>query len=82
MSTTKWVLLKTSDGDRGENGKQKVYEVTVSPDGTVTFQWGMAEKSTRQTKKVYTGAEWRGRQEAIVQVNKKLDKGYRLAYTA
>lgn len=81
-----WCLLKGSDGARGDAGKQKVYEVRVtSVSGDrwrVTFSWGMAEKTSRQTK-VYTfltaGA---AAQTAANQVAAKLAGGYRLAYTA
>ena len=44
----KWCLLKTSDGERGTNGKQKVYEVIVEGSKVITV-WGMAEKTQRQT---------------------------------
>lgn len=75
----KWCLLKTSDGERGSNGKQKVYEVIV--DGTkVITVWGMAEKTQRQTavKQVYS--ESYARQLAFIKVQEKLEKGYELAY--
>jgi predicted DNA-binding WGR domain protein len=75
----KWCLLKSSDGARGDNGKQKVYEVIV--DGTkVITVWGMAEKTQRQiqTKQVYS--ESYARQLAFMKVQEKLEKGYELAY--
>ena len=77
----KWCLLKASDGERGTNGKQKVYEVIV--DGTkVITVWGMAEKTQRQTavKQVYS--ESYARQLAFMKVQEKLEKGYELAYSA
>jgi predicted DNA-binding WGR domain protein len=81
MSATKWVLLNTSDGDRGDSGKQKVYEVLITGT-TVTFTWGMAEKTTRQTKVQTTWSEGAARQVALNQVQAKVAKGYRLAYSA
>jgi predicted DNA-binding WGR domain protein len=81
MSASKWVLLHTSDGSRGENGKQKVYEVIITGT-TVTFSWGMAEKVTRQTKTVSNYSEGAAYQTAINQVYAKINKGYRLAYKA
>ena len=81
MSATKWVLLNTSDGDRGQSGKQKVYEVLVTGT-TVTFSWGMAEKTARQTKMACHYSEAAAYQTAIGQVMAKIDKGYRLAYKA
>lgn len=80
MSASKWVLLSISDGGRGEQGKQKVYEITIEPAGRVTFEWGMAEKPSRQSKVQWTGSEAAARQVALNQVNAKLAKGYRLAY--
>jgi predicted DNA-binding WGR domain protein len=80
MSASKWVLLSISDGGRGEQGKQKVYEITVDPSGKVTFEWGMAEKPSRQTKVQSFWSEGAARQVALNQVNAKLAKGYRLAY--
>lgn len=75
----KWCLLKTSDGDRGAAGKQKVYEVIVS-DNVLRCEWGMAEKTQRQssTKVFYNGqsAIWAAREKVMA----KLDKGYRVAY--
>ena len=78
----KWALLKGSavgPMGRGQNGKQKVYEVTV--DGTtVTFSWGMAEKTQRQTQ-VRT---YRSTQAALAaateKVWSKVAGGYRIAY--
>ena len=79
--TTKWCLVKSSDGDRGASGKKKVYELSV--DGTsFTAVWGMAEKPARQRQvKTFSsvqGARW----AAIEKVQSKLDKGYVLAYSA
>ena len=81
MSASKWVLLHTSDGERGESGKQKVYEVLITGT-TVTFTWGMAEKTSRQSKVVCHYSDNAAYQTAITQVMAKIDKGYRLAYKA
>lgn len=81
MSTTKWCLVKVSDGDRGANGKKKVYEVVV--DGNhFTATWGMAEKPNRQQQTKYFSDNQSARWAAINQVQSKVDKGYRLAYSA
>lgn len=75
----KWCLLKTSDGGRGAAGKQKVYEVIVS-DNVLRCEWGMAEKTQRQssTKVFYNSqsAIWAAREKVMA----KRDKGYRVAY--
>lgn len=76
----KWCLLKNSDGDRGLAGKKKIYEVTV--DGTkVTYSWGMAEKSTRQTFVDYGYNNTAAFQLAMMKVNYKIENGYEIAYT-
>jgi hypothetical protein len=76
----KWCLLKNSDGNRGLAGKKKIYEVTV--DGTkVTYSWGMAEKSTRQTFVDYGKNETSAFQLAMMKVNFKIESGYEIAYT-
>jgi predicted DNA-binding WGR domain protein len=76
----KWCLLKTSDGARGQAGKKKVYEVTVSGT-TVTMSWGMAEKPNRQTKVIRTYTAQGATAEAMNKVYEKIASGYVLAYT-
>lgn len=81
MSTTKWCLVKASDGDRGVVGKKKIYEVTVDGN-TFTVVWGMAEKPNRQHQTKYFSDTQHARFAAIDQVQSKLSKGYTLAYSA
>lgn len=81
MATNKWCLLKASDGNRGDSGKKKVYEVIVD-ENVVSFSWGMAEKSRRQNNKIVCGSNQTARWKAFEKVQEKLDKGYVLAYTA
>jgi hypothetical protein len=80
--TTKWCLVKSSDGDRGALGKKKIYEVIVDDNNTITFIWGMAEKPNRQTKKLLCGGQQVALWKAREKVSEKLDKGYELAYSA
>lgn len=78
--TTKWCLLKESDGARGAIGKKKVYEVIL--DGTkVRTVWGMAEKDSRQTQVQNFLDPHYARQWAAIRVQEKLSKGYELAYS-
>ena len=78
----KWCLLKSSavgPMGRGQNGKKKVYEVTL--DGTtVTFEWGMAEKPQRQRQV----RSFRSTQAALAAAHEKVygkvAGGYRIAY--
>ncbi len=77
----KVVLVSKSTGQRGQQGKKKVYEIVV--DGNVVIlSWGKAEEALRQTqKKVFansTLADW----FAFDKKCEKLDKGYEVAYTA
>ncbi len=80
-----WCLLKASDGQRGDNGKQKVYEVRVTQDANgwlVTMSWGMAEKVARQTKTMRFWSAGAATQTAVSKVQDKVSTGYRVAYTA
>lgn len=75
----KFCLLKNSDGNRGIAGKKKIYEILV--DGNkVTFSWGMAEKTTRQTKTQFFYSPAGAMQAAKVQMYNKISSGYELAY--
>lgn len=75
----KWCLLKVSDGQRGNNGKKKIYEITVSGNSVVT-SWGMAEKPNRQSQTQFTFNEYIALQVAKEKLWEKLAKGYKLAY--
>lgn len=78
---TKWCLLKESDGARGEAGKRKIYEITVTDDHQVIFEWGRAEKSVRQGRKVQRFFDAQSaRRAAAEQRWAKEAKGYQLAY--
>jgi predicted DNA-binding WGR domain protein len=78
----KWSLLKASDigpMGRGQNGKKKVYEVTL--DGTtVTFEWGMAEMTRRQRQVRTFSNSQAAINAAYEKVGAKLDRGYSVAY--
>jgi predicted DNA-binding WGR domain protein len=78
----KWALLKGSaigPMGRGQNGKKKVYEVTV--DGTtVIFSWGMAEKAQRQTQVRVFRTEQAAIAAAHEKVYAKVAGGYEIAY--
>lgn len=78
---TKWCLLKESDGARGAAGKRKIYEITITEDHEVIFEWGRAEKSARQGRKVqrFYSAQ-AARRAAAEQRWAKETKGYQLAY--
>ena len=77
----KWVLLKESDGSRGENGKKKVYEIVVKNNMLFT-SWGMAEKSVRASSTKYFTSDNAAFVEALSKLSDKTAKGYVIAYTA
>lgn len=75
----KWCLLKSSDGARGANGKKKVYEIRI--DGTtVTFEWGMAEKTQRQRQVRVCRTPQGALAVAYEKLDAKVAGGYRVAY--
>jgi predicted DNA-binding WGR domain protein len=43
----KLILVKNSDGQRGANGKKKIYEIVVV-DNRVITSWGKAEELQKQ----------------------------------
>jgi len=79
MNEKKWCLLKVSDGNRGLNGKKKIYEVVVV-ENKVSMSWGMAEKAQRQNKVVTTYSNQSALSIAQEKVAEKLNGGYVLAY--
>ena len=80
----KWCLLRASDGQRGCNGKKKIYEITISEPVTggvlVRCEWGMAEKPQRASSTQYFYSTQAARAFAMNKVWLKRDKGYELAY--
>lgn len=77
----KIVLVSKSQGERGADGKKKVYEITVN--GTVvTVSWGKAETNQRQTQTKRFGSELTANRFASDKKWEKLAKGYELAFTA
>lgn len=75
----KWCLLKESDGARGDAGKKKVYEVRIEGN-TVFCEWGMAEKTQRQSSVTTYVSVAAAQQQAVMKVYAKIDKGYKLAF--
>lgn len=77
--TTRWCLLAQSDGARGDAGKKKVYEVRLV-DNVVFCEWGMAEKTSRQSSRHLFGSNQGAMNFAHERVWSKLNKGYELAF--
>ena len=80
MNVQKWALLKTSDGNRGLNGKKKIYKIVVEGN-KVTFSWGMAEKSSRQTSVIIAANENAAVWTAKQKMWDKVSTGYVVAYS-
>ena len=82
MEQRKWCLLKGSDVGpmgRGQAGKKKVYEIIVS-DNVLRCEWGMAEKTQRQSStRVFTSHQ-SARAAAYEKLWAKQDRGYAVAY--
>lgn len=78
---TKIVMISKSQGERGQAGKKKVYEIIIEAN-KVTLSWGMAEKPNRQTKTEWFGSTIEAKWFADDKKFQKLDKGYEVAYTA
>jgi predicted DNA-binding WGR domain protein len=79
----KWALLKGSDigpMGRGQSGKKKIYEVTVT-DTTLHCSWGMAEKTSRQSSTQVFRTNQQALAAAYDKVFSKVDGGYTIAYS-
>lgn len=78
---TKIVLVSKSQGDRGQAGKKKVYEILIE-NNKVVVSWGMAEKAQRQTQTKWFPSNFSATMFADEKKYEKLVKGYEVAYTA
>jgi predicted DNA-binding WGR domain protein len=75
------ILASRSQGERGQNGKKKIYEIVV--DGNrVIVRWGKAEEDTRQTQTKWFQSEWEAKSFATNKKWEKIDKGYELVLVA
>lgn len=78
----KWILVKKSDGNRGNAGMKKIYQVILDNDKVLT-QWGKAEEATPQAKQEKTFAyPFIAKAYAYDLVNAKQSKGYELILVA
>ena len=78
---SKIVLIGSSDGERGQDGKKKIYEIIVE-DNFVTLMWGKAEEARRQTKREFFANSFTAQMFANNKKWEKVNKGYTVAYTA
>lgn len=77
----KIVLVSASTGERGNDGKKKVYEIVI--DGNrVVMSWGKAEETRRQTKREWFTDSRFAKMFAEEKMWEKIHKGYQLAYKA
>lgn len=81
MSKKVIVLTATSQGERGQAGHKKVYEIIV--DGNkVVLRWGKAEETKRQEQVKWFSYENAAYNFALEKKWAKVDKGYVVAYQA
>lgn len=78
---SKIVLVAGSDGERGQDGKKKVYEIVVEGQ-SVTLMWGKAEEARRQTKREWFATPFYAQMFADEKKWEKIGRGYTVAYTA
>lgn len=78
---SKTVLVSRSEGERGQDGKKKIYEIVVE-DNYVTVAWGKAEESRRQSQRRWFANPFYAKMFADEKKYEKLGKGYTIAYTA
>lgn len=78
---SKIVLVAGSDGERGQDGKKKVYEIIVE-DNFVTLMWGKAEEARRQSKRTWFSNHSYAQMFANEKKWEKISRGYSVAYTA
>lgn len=78
----KWILVKKSDGERGNAGLKKIYQVIVEDNKVITM-WGKAEEVSPQAKQVKTFAyPFLAKSYANDKVSSKLTRGYEVVLVA
>jgi predicted DNA-binding WGR domain protein len=78
---SKIVLVAQSDGERGQDGKKKIYEIVVEGQ-SVTLMWGKAEEARRQSKREWFQSPAFAQMFASEKKWEKIGRGYTVAYTA
>ena len=78
----KWILVKKSDGERGNAGFKKIYQVIVE-DNKVITSWGKAEETSPQGKQVKAFAfPYQANAFAYEKVEAKRTRGYEVILVA
>jgi predicted DNA-binding WGR domain protein len=73
----KFILVKKSDGERGQNGKKKIYEI-VQEGTRVVMMWGKAEELKKQESTKVFATERQAIWFATDKQWEKMNKGYEL----
>lgn len=81
MTKAVFVLTATSQGERGEQGHKKIYEIIVEGN-SVFLRWGKAEETKRQTQRKWFTSNNAALSFAQEKKWAKVDKGYVIAYQA
>jgi predicted DNA-binding WGR domain protein len=78
----KWILVKKSDGNRGNAGMKKIYEIVLDNNKVLT-QWGKAEEVAPQaTQEKVFFYPFLAKAYAFEKVEEKKAKGYELILVA
>jgi predicted DNA-binding WGR domain protein len=78
----KWILVKKSDGERGNAGLKKIYQVIVEDNKVITL-WGKAEDVSAQAKQVKSFAyPFLAKAYANDKVQSKITRGYEVVLVA
>ena len=78
----KWILVKKSDGERGNAGLKKIYQVIVEDNKVITL-WGKAEDVSAQAKQVKSFAyPFLAKAYANDKVQSKITRGYKVVLVA
>jgi len=77
----KIVLVSASTGERGNDGKKKVYEIVLN-DNVVLLSWGKAEEDRRQSKSEFFTNSYFAKMFAEDKMWEKIAKGYSVAFRA
>jgi predicted DNA-binding WGR domain protein len=73
----KFILVKKSDGERGQNNKKKIYEI-VQEGTRVVMMWGKAEELKKQESTKFFATERQAYWFALEKQMEKENKGYEL----
>ncbi len=81
VENQKWVLVKKSDGERGNNGLKKMYQVIVEDRKVITL-WGKAEDNNQAKQVKQFRYSYEAKAYAYNKVDSKVSRGYEVVLVA